>query len=189
MKTHLKSTIALTGFMAAGKSTAGRALASLLKWGFLDLDYEIERSAMRSIREIFTHDGEDGFRELEGKALRMILEGARGPTVIALGGGTFSQPQNATLLRAAGVRVVFLEVPVEQLLRRCRAVAERCPENPRPLAEDEEAFRALHAERLPRYRAADLVVNAESKTPDEIAREIAKSLRLHVSAAPDSLQP
>ena len=34
--------VALTGFMAAGKSTVGRVLAAQLHWRFFDLDYEIE---------------------------------------------------------------------------------------------------------------------------------------------------
>ena len=62
--------LALTGFMAAGKSTAGRALATMLNWRFVDLDCEIERRAGQSIREIFSLHGEDRFRELEAEALR-----------------------------------------------------------------------------------------------------------------------
>ncbi len=180
--------IALTGFMAVGKSTAGRALAWLLKWRFVDLDCEIEGRSQRSIREIFAEQGESKFREIEAEALRSLLKRAPGPTVIALGGGTSIEPLNAERLRHAGVRVVFLELPLEQLLRRCRAVGDRCGQNPRPLAEDEGAFCALYAQRLPFYRQADLVVNTEEKTPEQIASEIAKKLGLWVSAAPDSLQ-
>jgi len=170
--------LALTGFMAAGKSTAGRMLAATLKWQFIDLDSEIERRAGRSIREIFSVDGEDRFRELEAEALRAALEDTSGPRVIALGGGTFIQPGNAELLRHRGARVVFLELPLEQLFQRCRGMCEGSDRNPRPLAESEEAFAALYAQRLPSYRQADLVVDAEEKTPEQIAREIARSLRL-----------
>lgn len=169
--------IALTGFMAAGKSSAGRALAQLLKWSFIDLDCEIERLSRRSIRDIFAQQGESKFREIEAEALRSILEAATGSTVIALGGGTFVEPKNATLLRDSGVRVIFLELPLEQLLQRCRALGERCGQNPRPLAENEQAFCALYTQRLPSYRQADLVVNAEGKTPEQIAGEIANAMK------------
>jgi shikimate kinase len=175
--------VALTGFMAAGKSTVGRALASLVKWRFVDLDCEIERRAKRRVREIFATRGEAAFRALEGEALRDIVAGATEPTVIALGGGTSAQPQTAEYLRGAGVRMVFLELPLEQLLQRCRAVGEHCEQNPRPLAQDETAFCALYAQRLPLYREADLVVNAEGKTPEEIAREVAESLGLDAGAS------
>lgn len=181
----MPATIALTGFMAAGKTTVGRALASMLRWRFIDLDCEIEVQAQQSVREIFVERGEEGFREIEGAALRSVLEGATTPTVIALGGGTFVQPANAERLRQSGTRVVFLELSLEQLLERCRAAGERCQENPRPLARDEEAFCALYVQRLPFYRQADLIVNAEGKVPEQVAREIARSLRLQAAAGLD----
>ncbi len=178
--------VALTGFMSAGKSTAGRALAWLLKWRFIDLDCEIECREGCSVREIFARQGEPEFRVIESKALQFVLERPSPPTVIALGGGTFVQPANAGLLRQHGVSVVFLELPITELLERCRAAGQRSAENPRPLAEDEEAFCALYTARLPFYRQADLVVSAENKTPEQIAAEIAQALRLPIPAAQDS---
>ena len=182
---HPVKSVALTGFMSAGKSTAGRALAWLLKWRFVDLDWEIECREAATIREIFARQGEPEFRALESRALRFVLESALGPTVIALGGGTFVQPGNADLLRRQGISVVFLELPTVQLLERCRAAGDRSGQNPRPLADDEEAFCALYAARLPFYRQADLLVNAADKTPEQIAREIAQALRLPIAAAED----
>ncbi len=179
----LPTIIALTGFMAAGKSTVGRALACLLKWQFFDLDGEIERSAQQSVREIFAQQGEAAFREMESESLRRAVQDAEASKIIALGGGTFVQPHNADFLREAGVRVVFLELPLEQLLQRCRAMGERCGENPRPLAEDEGAFCALYAQRLPFYRQADLVVNTDGKTPEQIAREVASAFGFVASRA------
>ena len=170
--------VALTGFMAAGKSTGVRTLGNLLGWISCDLDYEIECREKLRVREIFERHGEPGFRELETDALHTVLESASAPTVIALGGGTFVQPQNADLLRAYRAHVVFLDVAVEQLLHRCRAASARCPDNPRPLAEDADAFYALHAQRLPSYRRAGLIVNAGPKTAEQIAREIVALLRL-----------
>jgi shikimate kinase len=185
-KTSSPSTIALTGFMAVGKTTAGRALASLLRWSFVDLDCEVELRSGRPIREIFAQDGEARFRQMEAEALRSVIDGAAGPGVIALGGGTFVQSRNAELLRQRGVRVVFLELPLEQLLQRCRAAGERSDGNLRPLAQDEEAFCALYAQRLPFYQQADLVVNTEGKAPEEIARALAQSLRLQAREPPAS---
>lgn len=164
--------------MAAGKSTAGRALASLLRWRFVDLDAEIERLAKKSIADIFSEGGEAEFRRAEAGVLRLLLQCMEAPTVIALGGGTFVQPDNAEGLRQRGVRVVFLELPLEQLLKRCHGAVERDGGNPRPLAVNEGAFRALYAQRLPFYRNADLTVDVQDKAPEEIAHEIAKRLRV-----------
>ncbi len=180
---RIPALIALTGFMASGKTTVGHALAFMLNWRFVDLDSEIEYRSKRSIREIFAEHGENRFREIEAEALRSVLEGAAGATVIALGGGTFVQPQNTELLRHWDVRIVFLELPLEQLLQRCRAVGEPSGLNPRPLAANEQALCALYAQRLPLYRQADLVVNTQEKTPDQIAREIAKGLGFALPAS------
>ena len=182
---HGPAIVALTGFMAAGKSTVGRTLASLLQWQFIDLDSEIERRSQQTIHDIFAQRGEARFRELEVDALRSVLENVAGPTVIALGGGTFVQEQNAQRLRQCEARVVFLELDLTLLLRRCLDAVDRSAHNPRPLAEEEEAFYALYAQRLPFYRKADLVVNTEHKPAEQIAREIVERLRLAGPAAFD----
>ena len=178
-----RAIIALTGFMAAGKSTVGRSLACLLKWRFVDLDSEIESRCNQAICEIFAQQGEARFRELESEALRIVLQNVSESTVIALGGGTSVQRQNVDLLRRACARVVFLELDSQELLQRCRAAAERAPGNARPLATDEETFCALYAQRLPLYRQADVVIDGHSKTPEQIAREVALTLRLVGDAA------
>ena len=100
--------VALTGFMAAGKSTIGRALATRLHWRFIDLDGEIEAHSHLSIRQIFNQHGEIRFRQMESEALESVLTTLKKPTVIALGGGTYVQPQNFALLRDHGVQVVFM---------------------------------------------------------------------------------
>ena len=170
--------IALAGFMAVGKSTVGRALASLLRWRFIDLDRHIERRSKLRIHEIFAVRGEPGFRRIELETLHLALQRASIPTVIALGGGTFVQPRNAALLRRYGAHVIFLELPPDHLLQRCRVAAKRAPQNPRPLAADAEGFLALHAKRLPLYRKAELTVNTHGKTPRQVAQEIAAALDL-----------
>jgi len=176
--------IALTGFMGVGKSTVGLGVANLLRWRFLDLDCEIESRLGRTIREIFQQQGEARFRKSEAQVLREVLESTTVPTVIALGGGTSVQPQNAELLRQRGVRLVFLELAVEELLQRCCDAAEPSSGNPRPLAMNAEAFRALYAQRLPLYRQSEVTIATRGKTPDEVAREIVAALGLGAIAAP-----
>jgi len=169
--------------MGAGKTSVGGALAALLGWIFLDLDQEIELRQKLPIREIFQLQGELRFREIEADTLRAILKQVSAPTVIALGGGTFIQDRNAELLRARGARVVFLEAPMKQLLKRCRVATQSSTENLRPLAADPDAFRKLYAKRLPHYRSAQMTVRTAGKTIEEIAREIASRLQLAAGAA------
>jgi shikimate kinase len=173
--------VALTGFMAVGKTTVGRVLASLLRWRFIDLDCEIERRCSQRVQEIFAQHGEPHFRQIESVALRSVLVASYTPSVIALGGGTYVQRENSALLRERGARVVFLELEVETLLQRCRALSERPEQNPRPLAADEATLCALYAERLPAYRQAELTVSAHDKTAEQVAQEIASTLGLRVT--------
>ena len=175
--------VALTGFMAVGKSTVGRILGSLVHWSFLDLDYEIECRSHLHIHEIFTMQGEQRFREIEADALQRILEDASAPTVIALGGGTFVQPDNADLLITRGAHVVFLELEIGELLERCRCARERSPQNPRPLADDAQAFCSLYERRLPLYRKAELTVHTRGKSAEQVAGEIVAALHLSADDA------
>ena len=172
------SLIALTGFMGSGKSSVGHALALVLKWRFVDLDCEIERAQGRKIREIFASEGEPRFRQVEAASLRSVLATAPRPLVLATGGGTYVQSQNAELLRAQDAFVVFLEGSAEVLLRRCCGKGE-VDEAVRPLARDRDTFVKLYEQRLPFYRRADLTVNSDNKHPGMVAREIAKQLGLN----------
>ena len=173
-----RTVVALTGFMGSGKTTVGRELSGVLGWEFVDLDAVIEAREQRPIREIFRRGGETAFRALEHAALRTFLAECQKPTVLALGGGAFVQSNNVELLRGSGVRTVFLEVPVEELLRRCVAEEEECGENLRPLAAEPASFLELYERRLPAYGCAEIVVVATAKSPGDIARTIAKALRL-----------
>ncbi|MGH9520393.1 MAG: shikimate kinase, partial [Terriglobales bacterium] len=118
------SPLILAGFMGCGKSTVGRVLAQRLGWHFCDLDERIETAAGTTIPEIFRQRGEPAYRELErAQLLQALGEAVVRRTILALGGGTFAQPQNLEPVRAAAGCTVFLEVPMDELLLRCAAMA------------------------------------------------------------------
>ena len=154
--------VCLTGFMGSGKSTVGRMLASQLAWHFADLDAEIERESGLSISQIFAQKGETVFREIEHECLTRVLGSASARNtrlVLALGGGTFTQPRNVALIREPGAAqrgavVIWLDCSAEELLQRCVLMGDR------PLFRDEASFRKLYAERLPYYRQADYRVES-----------------------------
>ena len=170
--------VALTGFMGSGKTTAGRALAALLGWEFVDLDEMIEQREGMKVREIFAQRGEAEFRKLEHVALEELVTGCTKPAIIALGGGTFVQPQNEAILNQAHVRSVFLDVGVDEMLRRCVEDDDKADQKPRPLAQDAERFQRLYEERQPHYRRARATLTASGKDPEEVARAIAEALQL-----------
>jgi len=160
--------VCLTGFMGSGKSTIGRLLAAQLAWHFADLDEEIEQGAGISISQIFAQKGEAVFRDIEHDCLERVLGSASARNmrlVLALGGGTFAQPRNASLIREFGREfaapqrgassvVIWLDCSAEELLQRCVLMGDR------PLFRDEASFRKLYEERLPHYRQADFRVES-----------------------------
>jgi shikimate kinase len=159
--------VCLTGFMGSGKSTVGRLLAAQLAWRFADLDEEIEAESGLSISQIFAQKGEAVFRDLEHECLKRVVAAAverNTRLVLALGGGTFTQPRNSALLRdpggtarAAGAAVIWLDCPSDELLQRCVLMGDR------PLFRDEASFRKLYEERLPFYRQADFRVESNGE--------------------------
>src|SRR6185503_19173289 len=163
--------IAITGFMAAGKTTVGRALANKLDCAFVDLDELITAQHKTTINELIKTRGEDFFRELESKALAEVLQGS-GPRVIALGGGAWSRTENRELLKNHGVRVVWLDAPFELCWQRIPL-----GEDARPLAPSREVAEKLYHARRPVYELAEFsLAVTESKSAEECAKELAALL-------------
>jgi shikimate kinase len=166
----------LVGFMGAGKTAVGKALASHLSWEFEDLDERIVRREGRSIPQIFREFGEAEFRRTEHAALSALLAEDRStPLVVALGGGAFVQSENARLLAEAGSPTVFLDAPVEVLFRRCQQELDV----ERPLRRRQEDFVKLYEVRRPLYLKAALRVETHEQSIEAVARTVARKLGLN----------
>jgi shikimate kinase len=157
--------IFLVGFMGAGKTTVGRALAHQLRYHFFDLDQRIEEQAGKSVQAIFTELGESEFRRFEREAIQSCCDVSR--AVIALGGGAYVSEENRSSLRAIG-KTVWLDCPLEVCLRRIRG------DRSRPLLGDEDEMSALLALRRESYAQADFAVQTGDLLPEEIAMEITR---------------
>ena len=167
-------TVFLVGFMGAGKTSVGRALSRRLGLPFEDLDDRIQLREGKTIEQIFRKSGEAEFRRSETAALRELLgELDSSLRVVALGGGAFVQPGNAALIEEAKVQSVFLDAPVEELLRRC--VEEKTE---RPLSQSPEQFRELYEKRRRLYMKAAVRIETGGKDVDTVAAEVACSLGL-----------
>jgi len=165
----------LLGFMGAGKTSVGQALARRLHWRFVDLDQRIEMQEGLAIAEIFSRSGEEAFRRLETAVLRTLLAelGQGSPAVVALGGGAPLREENTALLAACGAPQVFLDAPFEVVRQRCRATVAA-----RPLFREEEPARLLYEARRPHYLKAQLRVDTAARSVEQAAAEIARALAL-----------
>lgn len=93
--------ISLIGFMGCGKSSVGKALASLLpECRLIDLDTYIEEKQGKNIPEIFNEYGEAAFRRMEREALEGIFSDQNRPrAILSLGGGTVTSERCRQLIR------------------------------------------------------------------------------------------
>ncbi len=141
-----KENIVLTGMPGSGKSTVGKVLAEKLGREFFDSDDEIVREAGKPISQIFAHEGEAFFRDLESLVLRRL--GEKQGIVLATGGGAVLRERNVDILRGNG-RIFFLDAPLEALVST----------EDRPLSSTPEALRQRYEERYDIYcRTADVIV-------------------------------
>ena len=162
--------IALTGFMAAGKTVVGRRLARSLGWSFVDLDAVIEDGEGAAVREIFASRGERYFRECEKAALGQVLDGSE--QVIALGGGAVVDPDNLRLLKERSL-LIWLKVSPQTVLSRTGETDDRpLLQGPDRLKRIEE----LSAQRESIYAEADFTLDTDELTVDQVVQRIQQQL-------------
>jgi shikimate kinase len=165
----------LLGLRGTGKSTLAPLLAERLGWDWCDMDREIERRSGQSLREIFEREGESAFRDLESALLREIC--TRSHLVVATGGGEVLREENRRLLRQNS-RCVWLRASVPVMLARLQSDPATLTQRPAlTQLPPQEEIRQLLEQREPLYRAcADLIVDTDQATPEQLASQIAQRL-------------
>lgn len=162
----------LIGFMCSGKTRIGRELAGRMGWHHVDVDRAIEQR-IGPITPWFQRHGEEPFRKLENEVLRGMLGADR--TVVSTGGGTPMHGNNMDRMLKAGT-VVFLDVPIEELMER---IARTGGDRPLLFGLQGDALRVrvedLLRGRLPVYLRAGMRVRA-SGDPLTIAARIQQAL-------------
>lgn len=171
----------LTGYRGTGKSTVARLLAAELGWESVDSDDVIEQQAGKTIAAMFDENGEPAFRDLEQQVIAELADNEQ--MVIALGGGAILCEATRQRLKQSGP-VVWLTASPAILAKRLAAdptTGDRRPnltigegKTSSQLAEIEQVL----ALRTPIYQAcADVVVETEKRSPQEIVAEIARWFR------------
>ena len=112
------------GFMGAGKTTLGKALAAHLGVSFIDLDQYIESRFMKSVSQIFATRGEQGFREIESRLLREV--GEFDNVIVSCGGSTPLIGDNMDYMLSQG-QTVYLKCSNETLLSRLKTARSQRP--------------------------------------------------------------
>ncbi|KAA6334980.1 Shikimate kinase [termite gut metagenome] len=172
--------IFLIGYMGAGKTTLGKALARKLNLSFVDIDWFMENRFHKRIRDLFEERGEAGFRELERKILHEVAEFE--DVIISTGGGAPCFFDNMDVMNRKG-STVFLDVQTDVLFRRLRITSAS-----RPILKDktDEELRTFIIQalegRFPFYTQAQYTFNADELENrwqiDEAVRRLCEMLEI-----------
>ena len=161
--------LVLIGMMGCGKSTCGQLLAKRLGRTFMDTDLLIQKQTGRSIPDIFAHEGEEYFRDLEQAVAEDLSK--RSNLVIATGGGIILRKENVTALRSSGT-VIWLNRSAEDIFSKVSM-------KNRPLGQDGlRAFLSRADQREPLYRAAAHMEVPSQSSPMSTVDFILKNLPL-----------
>ena len=163
--------IVLIGFMGAGKSTVSTYLSKILASLQVEMDEEIVKKEGMSINKIFEEYGETYFRNCETNLLIELQK--KNNQIISCGGGVALRDENVAEMKKNG-KVVLLTASPEVILERVK------DNDDRPLLrgnKNTEFISNMMEQRRPKYEAAaDVVVNTDYKTVEEIAEEIVVKL-------------
>lgn len=166
--------IFLIGYMGSGKTVIGKRLGDEFEMNFQDLDMLIEEKEGCGIPQIFENKGEIYFRKLERQVLEEIIS-YKGSGIFALGGGTPCYGSNMDIIQnAPGVSSIYLKLGVQELTHRL--INEKTS---RPVISHLETQEALEEfirkhlfERGFYYNQSDHVVDCNSKSPEEVLKEL-----------------
>ena len=159
--------IILIGPMGSGKTTIGVLLAEKMGATFRDTDQLIELDAGKSVSQIFLDEGEEAFRTVEKRVLRQEL--LSDGTVLALGGGAPISIDAQSALRAISSYIIFLDISLSTVAPRIGFNRDR----PLLLDNPRGQWQKLMESRRPIYELlADLTVNVDGKSEDEIVDEV-----------------
>ena len=151
--------IILIGYMGAGKTTLGKALAKAHNIPFYDLDWYIESRMRKTIPQIFAEQGEDGFRRIEYNMLHEVAEFDE--VVLSCGGGTPCFFDNIDYMNQQG-ETVYLKASPDVLHTHLQM-----GKKPRPLLHEQEPtaiqtkIQSHLLEREPYYRKAKHIFSVD----------------------------
>jgi len=146
----------LIGFMGCGKTYWGKILALQSGLPFLDLDELIVERSGQSISQIFTQQGESGFRMLEQAVLKTLQD--MPVSIIATGGGTPCFFDNMDWMNAIGT-TIYLKTSPALLAERLRSETEFRPLLSGVSVDELEAFIKMKVmEREPDYLRAKMIL-------------------------------
>lgn len=170
--------IVIMGYMGSGKSTIAQNLSKLTAKKMVDLDNFIEENEGQTISQIFKTKGEIYFRKIERVYLKRLLDDTS-IVILSLGGGTPCYGDHLELIKnTENLVTVYLSASIKKLTERLFRETQIRPliSHLKTKEKLEDFIRKHLFERGFYYNQADIVVQTDSKTIEEVVEEIKKAL-------------
>lgn len=158
--------IILIGMPGCGKSTVGVILAKTLGIGFVDTDLIIQQRENRLLQNIIDTDGIDYFLNCEADAVKSLV---CDNCVVATGGSVVYREDAVLHLKKNG-KIVFLEVPLDEIKRRLNNI------NTRGIAaKKNKSIEDIYNERIALYnKYADVIIKTDGESVEKTVEKICK---------------
>ena len=115
--------IFLIGMRGAGKTTAGRMIAPVLGWQYVDLDEQFETFTGLEVAAFVKQYGWDDFRHQEAQLLLKVMESSSTKHIFGCGGGIVETHENRTILsnyQKQGGTIMLINRPISDILEYLR---------------------------------------------------------------------
>ncbi len=156
----------IIGYKSSGKSTIGRQLAAKINLQFIDLDKVIEKREGKTIPQLYTKLGDEGFRLKEWEALKEVVKSDN--VVVALGGGAPCHCDNMNLIEKFG-EVIYLRLDDETLINRLKsATADRPIVMNKNDNELRDYIRDIRNHCEHHYQRAKYIIDSQELTVDKL---------------------
>jgi len=156
--------------MGSGKSCVSNKLASMLNRELVSTDSRIQEKEGKSIADIFFDKGENYFRNVEEEVVKEVAQ--KENIVLDCGGGAVLNPNNLARLKQNGF-LIYLKASTDVLFDRIHGKKHRPLMN---VANPREVIEDLMKIREPMYNQADVTINTDQQTIQEVCDEIQRKL-------------
>ena len=168
----MKSKIVLIGMMGSGKSAIAKKLAQKLDFSLFECDEIFENKFKMTIGQYFKNFGEESFRKEEENILKDLIK--KENIVISSGGGIVLNKNNRDLIFSDDVLSIYLKSTPNTIFERTKNNKKRPllnVENPK------NEIKKILDKRENLYNKANLTIQNENKTINEVIEEIIKEIK------------
>lgn len=162
--------IVLVGFMGSGKSMTSNKLAGILNREVVSTDELIKQREGRPITEIFRDSGEEYFRKVEKEIVKEVSE--KTGLILDCGGGVVLDPENMANLKKSGL-VLYLSASPGSIYKNIKDREHRPLLN---IEDPKSKIAELLEARKSYYEQANVIIDADHKTIDQITEDVLKVL-------------